>query len=77
MSYMHGGLTTSESEGENASDSDSAAERQEETIAEKRAKIRERAFGNVGEASRSSRYRKMVAEEKPDPAEAAGPSGAR
>ena len=51
-------------------------ERQEETIAEKRAKIREKAYGNVSDASRSSRYRRMVAEAEPD-TEEAGTSGVR
>ena len=56
-----GAVTTSESEGDNASDSDSAYEH-EETIADKRQKIRSKAFATLSNTSRSSRYRKIVGE---------------
>ncbi|XP_067932469.1 snRNA-activating protein complex subunit 1-like [Watersipora subatra] len=58
---LSGGPTTSESEGDNASDSDSAPE-QEETIGSRRQQIREKAFSTVVDQRRSSRYRKVATE---------------
>lgn len=63
------GVTTSESEGDNLSDSDSAPDVQE-NVGEKRRKIRDRAFGFVASDRRSTRYRKMVSESMKSPDEA-------
>lgn len=68
-----GGLTTSESEGDNLSDSDSAAEK-EESIGQKRQRLREKGYGDVAQVTRSTRYRRIIAESSQSDG-VAGPSG--